>query len=77
MWQWLTTAPNPLSRSFGTFDAGQRGWRLHAVRATAETKFDQIKGQSALCGLIPRHGWDLDMFVTDRCKRCAAKMRKE
>ena len=75
--QWLTTAPNPLSRSFGTFDAGPRGWRLHAVRATAETKFDQIKGQSALCGLIPRHGWGLDMFVTDRCKRCAAKMRKE
>ena len=75
MWQWVTTAPNPRSLATG-LDDGQRGWRLHAVRATDDPNFSQLCEQSALCGLIPRHGWDLNMFVTDRCKRCAAKMRR-
>ena len=31
-WLWLTTAPNPRSPATG-HNAGQRGWKLHAVRA--------------------------------------------
>ena len=71
--QWLTTSPNPRSAATG-HDAGQRGWRLHAVEADENQKFTEIRGRRALCGVLPRHGWGLDMFVEDRCKRCAAKV---
>jgi hypothetical protein len=67
---WVTTAPNPRSPATG-HDAGQRGWRLHAVEAPADAKFIDIKFASAACGLRPRHGWDLDMFIEDRCIRCS------
>jgi hypothetical protein len=70
--QWLTTAPNPRSAATG-FDAGQRGWKLHAVNAAADENFAGLKYRAALCGLRPRHGWGLDMFVEDKCKRCLEK----
>lgn len=35
MIHWLTTSPNPKSSARGC-DAGQRGWRLHAVEAAEE-----------------------------------------
>lgn len=66
---WVTTAPNPRVRATG-YDAGQRGWRLHAVQAPPQATFSKIEGRAALCGLIPRHGWSLDLFIQDRCKRC-------
>lgn len=69
MYQWLTTAPNPRSSSQGP-DAGQRGWKLHAVEAKDTTTFGSLKGHAALCGMRPRHGWSLDMFIEDRCQRC-------
>jgi len=69
MKHWLTTAPNPRSPATG-HDGGQRGWRLHAVEAAADAKFSEITRQPALCGLVPRHGWSLDMFIETRCKRC-------
>lgn len=70
--QWLTTAPNPRAPATG-FDAGQRGWRLHAVAAAPSEAFAALKGRRALCGVLPRHGWSLDLFVETRCARCAAK----
>lgn len=74
MGEWLTTAPNPRSSATG-FDGGQRGWRLHYVEAAkADGTFKDIRFASALCGLRPAHGWDLDSFIEDRCQRCAAKL---
>jgi hypothetical protein len=35
-----------------------------------------IRGQSALCGLTPRHGWDLDMFIDRPCVRCLNKAKE-
>ncbi len=61
MIHWVTTAPNPRSPATG-HDAGQRGWRLHAIEAPADAKFSVVKRKTALCGLTPRHGWDIDMF---------------
>lgn len=55
-WQWLTTEPNPLTPATGP-DAGQRGWRLHAVRADDSESFKAIRRRRAACGLLPRHGW--------------------
>lgn len=71
MIQWLTTAPNPRSPATG-HDAGQRGWKLHAVRATDAESTSDLRRRPSLCGMIPRHGWGLDAFIEDRCKRCAA-----
>lgn len=70
MKHWLTTAPNPRTPATG-HDAGQRGWRLHAVEAPADATFPEIGHRRALCGLRPRHGWGLDMFIEKRCERCA------
>jgi hypothetical protein len=67
--QWLTTSPNPRVADTG-FDAGQRGWRLHAVKATKSQTFAQVNGYSAACGLRPPHGWGMDLFIERRCSRC-------
>ena len=70
--QWLTTAPNPRSPATG-YDAGQRGWKLHAVTAEDHETTVGIKRRAAACGLRPRHGWGLDMFIEDKCERCRRK----
>lgn len=67
--QWLTTAPNPRVRGYGA-DDGQRGWKLHAVIADDKTVLADVKYEHALCGLVPSHGWGLDLFIEDKCKRC-------
>lgn len=72
-WQWVTTAPNPRSPATG-FDAGQRGWRLHAVRALDSETFKQIRYRVAACGLLPNHGWDIDSFIERKCARCCKKV---
>lgn len=69
---WATTAPNPRHPGTG-YDAGQRGWRLHLVEGG---KTDWVMGNRykapALCGLIPSHGWGLDLFIDTPCQRCEA-----
>lgn len=74
MIHWLTTAPNPKSSPRG-FNAGQRGWKLHAVEAPVDAKFSEIKRSAALCGLKPSHGWGLDLVIEDKCLRCEKKER--
>jgi hypothetical protein len=74
MLHWLTTAPNPRSSAMG-YDAGQRGWKLHAVETTSKS-FKEIRFVSATCGLLPSHGWSLDLFIEDKCSRCAAALAK-
>lgn len=77
--QWLTTSPNPRSRrsSITHPDAGQRGWRVHAVEARPDETFEAVKGRPALCGLRPRHGWGMDAFIVDKCERCAKAVRTQ
>lgn len=66
--KWLTTAPNPRSSATG-HDAGQRGWKLHAIMTDSQT-FKDIRFKASACGLIPTHGWGLDLFIEDKCARC-------
>lgn len=68
MIQWITTAPNPRSPVTGC-DSGQRGWKLHAVEVINDS-FVLSRFEAAACGLLPAHGWALDLFITDKCKRC-------
>jgi hypothetical protein len=72
---WLTTAPNPRSPATG-FDAGQRGWRVHAVEAHENFKFSELNAtrHPALCGVVPAHGWGMDLFIERRCARCERKL---
>lgn len=72
--QWLTTGPNPLSSATGV-DAGQRGWKRHAIECSDVDTFKDIRSTRALCGLLPSHGWSLDLFIEDKCKLCVAKLR--
>jgi hypothetical protein len=72
---WCTTSPHPRSRSTG-YDAGQRGWRLHAVLAVDGEDYQQYKRRPALCGTAARHGWGLDMFIDEECTRCQNAMTK-
>jgi hypothetical protein len=67
MYQWLTTAPNPRASD----SAQPTGWRLHAVPVYADQRFTDISRLPSVCGLIPTHGWGLDLFITERCARCA------
>lgn len=67
--QWITTRPSPYSPTTG-YDAGQKGWKLHAVRADPEETFNECRWRRAACGLLPRWGWGLDAFIDDRCSKC-------
>lgn len=81
MIHWLTTRSNPRSTSWRAFphpDAGQRGWRLHAVEAkSANDTFKDIYHTRALCGLRAKHGWGLDTYVTEKCERCLKKVKEK
>ena len=76
MIQWLTTRPSGRAHTHGA-DDGQTGWRLHAVVANSEATFEQIKHYRAACGMRPRHGWGLDLFIERRCARCEKKLGLE
>jgi hypothetical protein len=72
---WATTSPNPSAPQTG-FDAGQRGWRLHAVAVQPGEQYGAYKRRPALCGLWPRHGWGLDLFIDSECAKCLAAITK-
>ncbi len=85
---WLTTAihPVPAMRAHTCReDAGVTGWRLHLVEAGRRVRVQQygtekgapIDFSPALCGLTPKHGWGLDMFIDAPCKRCLAVAEKK
>jgi hypothetical protein len=74
---WFTTMPNTrLGYRHHTHgaDDGQIGWKLHAVPVDDQAVPE--KKAQALCGLRPRHGWGMDLFIEDECSRCAAAMEK-
>lgn len=73
--EWLTTSPNPRVISH-TNDAGQRGWKTHAVNMGEKTNLSEVKYRTALCGIIPRHGWGMDLFIEDKCTRCIKALAK-
>ena len=68
-WQWLTTAPNPHSSATG-FDAGQTGWRTHAVLVSLKGTRNLYRRARAACGLLPAHGWAMDLFIERKCASC-------
>lgn len=75
--QWLNTNPSGRSHTHSA-DDGRTGWRFHAVEATDKTTLKEIERKAALCGLRPRNGWTIDLFMDEkaRCKRCVRKLEK-
>lgn len=73
---WYTTAPHPWKKAHRHgADQGQIGWKLHAVVLKHEREdCDEGFRPQALCGLTPRHGWGVDLFIEDECSRCVAAM---
>lgn len=72
MAEWLTTAQNPATVK--SLSSEPTGWRLHYVQE-GEFVYEKMDGTKidkspAACGLTPRHGWDADMFIEQKCKRC-------
>jgi hypothetical protein len=55
----------------------QSGWKEHAVPlldGEDENMSSVALGKRrALCGLRPRHGWGIDLFIDEKCKRCEAE----
>lgn len=68
MIQWLVTALRPDGRVSGYHS--NSGWRLHAVVASDDETFEQVKTRRAACGLLPAYGWDVDLFIERPCRRC-------
>lgn len=68
-WQWLTTLPNPRSRATGT-DAGTVGWKTHALAVSSTALLSHFRRARAVCGLLPAHGWGMDLFIERKCARC-------
>jgi len=69
---WVSTAVNEryVGKTHGA-DAGRRGWRVHAIAAEPSETLAQIGRRRALCGLAPRRGWEVDLYVERRCAGCA------
>jgi hypothetical protein len=75
--EWRTTCPSGKSHTHGA-DDGQTGWRLHLVdlsKQRQEKRYtrwgpEQFVRGPALCGMTPRMGWGLDLFIDAPCERC-------
>jgi hypothetical protein len=69
--EWLTLATNRAQEKSG-FDRGRSSWKLHAVRLEEDQqKFSDIpKGKKTVCGILHASGFDLNVVITDHCKRC-------
>ena len=75
--EWLTLATNRTRVKRG-FDGGRSSWKLHAVRLEDDQqKFSDItNGTETVCGIQHACGFDLNVFITDRCKRCERILAK-
>ena len=65
--QWLTTGVNP---RIGVV----RGWKCHGV--WANNSFEEIRYSKAICGQRAVHGWEMDLFIVDKCEKCLLKYNK-
>lgn len=72
---WLTTAPHPWKKAHRHgADQGQIGWKLHAVEVPEGSPIAGSSRLRAACGLTPKHGWGLDLFIDNRCEGCERVM---
>jgi hypothetical protein len=82
---WTVGLQGQRGHYFGAFDEQElvSGWTGNnfslssfAVRATDRTKFSSLRGRRDACGLLPAHGWSMDLFIEERCSRCESALVK-
>lgn len=78
-YEWMTTQPSGRAHTCRE-DAGVTGWKLHAI-IPGQRQYQLMNGpvidvSPALCGLRPRHGWGLDLFINAPCQRCLDRAAK-
>lgn len=74
--EWIMTRDGPRAR---VGFMGRVGWRRHAVKCSPTDSYDALKGKRALCGLLPRYGWDDDLYIPENeahCERCTAALAR-
>lgn len=77
MIDWFSTLPSPRGLTVQSADAGQKGWRLHAVVLESKgTTLGEIRLAKSACGITPEYGWTLDLFIEKRCARCERALAK-
>jgi len=85
---WLTTELNPKFDATNDHNPSSRsGWKAHALIADPAEDLDELKDRCAACGLLPRHGWGSNLFITDpdlmfgpggtACKRCLRALERK
>ena len=53
------------------------GWKLHAVEGDPHDpnlKMKDIKYLRSACGIIPRRGWGMDLYIEKKCVQCLRKL---
>lgn len=82
-YQWLNCECNP-DASMAGFDAGRTAWKFHAVKAASNASFKELTLNriGSACGLWPRYGWTIDLFmdendsVAGKCIKCLKALAK-
>lgn len=74
---WLTTTPKP-GGSFLLSNTQTTGWKRHALKDVPESdSFEDVRHMSSVCGLRARYGWDMDLYIEDKCARCETIVAKQ
>lgn len=76
MIHWLSTYPSGKAHTCEA-DDGNTGWKLHAVEAPANLSAKEVGKIRAFCGLRPKHGWGVDLFIEDHCSRCEQALERQ
>jgi hypothetical protein len=77
LYEWLCTESPKLA--YTQAPSAVSGWKLHAVPMPAgkDHSLRAIGRRTAACGLQPAHGWAVDLFIEDHCKRCERALQKD
>lgn len=76
MIHWLTTNPSGGAHTVEC-DEGRTGWKLHAVEASEDATLHDVRHTRSACGARAEHGWGLDLFIVNKCKRCLRALEKK
>lgn len=44
-------------------------------RADSALALPELRKARAICGLLPAHGWGMDLFIEKKCERCVARVK--
>ncbi len=72
--EWLVTCSPKVAYSGAS--SAVSGWKLHALDVSPEARISSLRGHRSLCGLLPRYGWAVDLFIEIECSKCRSKLEE-